>query len=466
MISFGIAPRWRWKTRGAHDMQKITSTPKISVCMPVFNGEKFLQQAIESILTQSYGNFELIIADDCSTDESRSIINSFASRDKRIRTIFNERNIGLFPNYNQCLEAASGQLIKLFAQDDLLHKECLSKCIAAFRAHPEVVLVSVKRVCIDAEGSTVNEAPISPGEYLSETQNVLGRTVMEESLPSLVNFIGEPSTVMFHASATDEGFDVRYHHLGDLEFWFRILQSGRYTFVNETLCSFRVHESSTTSLNQKMLLHGLDLFRLAKQYGSFASDGGLSNTEFEDTLLQVIFDNTDWNKTREFLLEDTKLSEKEQQMFASISAQEYFELAVRALARMGSGSRMSKDFKRRTTIIELEKKLHLMLSSQSWKVTKCLRDINSTIFDSPMQTYEPWPTSSDSAKLRERNLRQTIAKIRKSRSWQITAPLRVIERLLQKPAQKDQKDQKSPQEQKRKKTQMSFDPSQWANERQ
>ncbi len=416
-------------------MPKIISTPKISICLPVFNGEKFLRQALDSALAQSYGNFELVIADDCSTDQSRSIISSYATRDKRIKTIFNEHNLGLFANYNQCLEAASGELIKPFAQDDILEKDCLSKCLSAFRAHPEVVLVSVRRVCIDNEGATINDSPISPRVYLTETQNVSGRSVIAESLPTLVNFIGEPSTVMFHKSGADEGFDVRYHHLGDLEFWFRILQNGRYTFVDETLCSFRVHESSTSSLNQKLLIHGLDLFRLAKQYGSFLADGGLSNKEFEATLLQTIIDNTDWNKTLEFLSQDTELSEEEQKKFDSIEAHEYFELAVRALNVVNGGIKGARDTRRRKSIIELEKKLHTMLSSSSWTTTKILRDINSSIFDSPMESYDPWPTTSDSEKERERYLRHTITKIRRSKSWRITAPLRAAEMILRKDRQ-------------------------------
>src|SRR5579883_1951770 len=91
----------------------------ISVCLPVFNGEKFLLEAIGSVLEQTYSNFELVIIDDCSTDASVEIIESFARMDERIRFYRNTSRLGLFANYNECMLKADGEYIKPFAQDDV-----------------------------------------------------------------------------------------------------------------------------------------------------------------------------------------------------------------------------------------------------------------------------------------------------------------------------------------------------------
>ncbi len=94
--------------------------PQVSVCLPVFNGERFLSAAIESTLAQSEPHFELLISDDASTDASWQIIQEYARSERRIKCWQNQSNLGLFKNYNVCMEQASGEYIKLFAQDDLL----------------------------------------------------------------------------------------------------------------------------------------------------------------------------------------------------------------------------------------------------------------------------------------------------------------------------------------------------------
>ena len=98
--------------------------PKVSVAIPVYNGESHLAETIDSVLAQSWDDFELIICDDRSTDGSLDVAASRA--DGRIRILRNDRNLGFGGNWNRCLAATQGSYIKILPQDDLLHPDCLS----------------------------------------------------------------------------------------------------------------------------------------------------------------------------------------------------------------------------------------------------------------------------------------------------------------------------------------------------
>jgi glycosyltransferase involved in cell wall biosynthesis len=114
--------------------------PRISVTLPVFNGERYLAQAIGSILDQSYRDFELIISDNASTDETEKICRSFQAQDRRIRYVRQPKNIGASPNFNICYALASGEYFKWAAHDDYLEPGYLAECVKALDANPDAVL--------------------------------------------------------------------------------------------------------------------------------------------------------------------------------------------------------------------------------------------------------------------------------------------------------------------------------------
>jgi glycosyltransferase involved in cell wall biosynthesis len=114
--------------------------PRVSLGLPVFNGENFVSQAIESILAQTYTALELIISDNASTDRTEAICREYAASDPRIRYYRNDRNLGAAANFNQTFELASGEYFKWAAHDDMLAPEYLEQCVAALDAHPDVVL--------------------------------------------------------------------------------------------------------------------------------------------------------------------------------------------------------------------------------------------------------------------------------------------------------------------------------------
>ena len=133
-------------------------TPLISVCIPVFNGEKYIRGCIASVLAQSEPDFELLISDNCSTDRTLEICREFS--DPRIRIIRNARNIGSIENFSQCVRSAIGELFILLPVDDLLEKDCLQLLSRGFREHPSVGIAFGACRQIDDQGNTIREKPL------------------------------------------------------------------------------------------------------------------------------------------------------------------------------------------------------------------------------------------------------------------------------------------------------------------
>lgn len=211
------------------------SDPLVSICLPVYNGEPFLAQAIRSVLDQTHTKFELLIFDDGSTDASCSVIAGF--HDARLILHCNARNLGPEGNWNLALSAARGKYVKVFHQDDLMAATCLERQVAALEGDPEAVLTFCSRTIIRPDGKRLltrrapwRAGPVTTGEVVRGC--VLAGT----------NLIGEPSAVLFRreAACAVGGFDGRVPYLIDLDYWLRLLSYGTAHHLNEPLVSFRV----------------------------------------------------------------------------------------------------------------------------------------------------------------------------------------------------------------------------------
>lgn len=115
--------------------------PTVSICLPVYNGQKYLKDAIDSILAQSYRDFELIISDNCSTDKTQDICREFASRDKRVRYFRQTENIGIFPNVEYLIGKAEGIYFMLIGDDDIYDKNFISLLIPLFDKDDNIGIV-------------------------------------------------------------------------------------------------------------------------------------------------------------------------------------------------------------------------------------------------------------------------------------------------------------------------------------
>ncbi len=247
-------------------------SPTVSILLPVFNGEKYLDEAVAGALAQTFSDFELIVIDDDSKDGSASIIEAIKKQDSRIKFVRNEKNQGLFANYNRCIELATGKYIKPFAQDDILAPTAVEKMLAVMDKDASIALVSCACNIVDAQGKTSSTRSTFP-----ESRKIDGRDVARYNLLGLTNWIGEPSTVMYRKEFSGTGFDTKLFHYGDLEMWLRVLMNGDYFFLDEPLAGFRRHEGSATSKNLSGLLFALDGLRLGKEFSEILEETGVSS---------------------------------------------------------------------------------------------------------------------------------------------------------------------------------------------
>lgn len=216
--------------------------PAVSVCIPVFNGERFIAAAIESVLRQTFTNFELIIIDDHSSDRSLDVI--YGYNDARLRVVVNDCNIGAEGNWNRCLTESKGRYLKLLPQDDVLAPTNLAKQVSVLNQDEQnsIALVFCARTIIDAAGGILM-ARGCPGGSIGV---ISGQQLIRRCLCYGTNLIGEPGGVLFRrALAVDIGsFDASAPYVIDLDYWFRLLLCGNGYYLPEKLSSFRVSAGS------------------------------------------------------------------------------------------------------------------------------------------------------------------------------------------------------------------------------
>lgn len=150
--------------------------PKVSLGLPVCNGEDYLAEAIESVLAQDFTDFELIITDNASTDRTAEICQTYASKDARIRVHRHAKNLGAAPNFNSAFELSKGEYFKWVAHDDLITPDYLMKCVAVLDRNPEIVLCHSLVDVIDETGALLGT--YDSGISGTEPSEVFGKIVL------------------------------------------------------------------------------------------------------------------------------------------------------------------------------------------------------------------------------------------------------------------------------------------------
>jgi glycosyltransferase involved in cell wall biosynthesis len=130
--------------------------PRVSIGLPVYNGERFLEAALDSLLSQTYTDFELIISDNASTDRTKEICRVYAVKDQRVRYFRNTKNLGVSANFNRVFQLSSGDYFKWASADDLCKPEHLARCLDVLENDDSVVLACPKTAFIDASGRTLD----------------------------------------------------------------------------------------------------------------------------------------------------------------------------------------------------------------------------------------------------------------------------------------------------------------------
>ena len=179
--------------------------PLVSICIPTYNGEAFIEETIKSAIAQTYRNIELIVSDDGSTDRTIAIAQSFQSQTSADFRIILHRNYGLSQNWNFCIQQAKGEYIKFLFQDDLLAPECIEKMVAVAQQNPQIGMVfSPRGITIDENEShpILRKASQSIKDLHKSWSNLKsiqpGKDLLADAncLSNPINKIGEPSTVL------------------------------------------------------------------------------------------------------------------------------------------------------------------------------------------------------------------------------------------------------------------------------
>lgn len=232
----------------------------VSICIPVYNGERYLRQCLDAVFLQTYTHYEVIITDDQSSDTTREIVNEYIKKNPKIKFIVNETNLGLVGNWNKCLELSTGYWIKYVFQDDLIAPDCIAKMVNA--AGLDTHLVACARNFLIEDNADDKLKKYFESDYLS--LNLIFSLdkpgfISAEKISKIaiqhpcINFIGEPVCVMFRKDCVKEfgSFDVDLSQICDFEYWLRMASVKGMLYLPEQLATFRVHERSTTTVNLK-----------------------------------------------------------------------------------------------------------------------------------------------------------------------------------------------------------------------
>lgn len=233
--------------------------PLVSVCIPVYNGGKYLFEALESVKTQSYQNLELIISDDGSTDSSMGLVADFLQTvDIPFKVISNEHK-GIGRNWNNCIRNANGEYIKFLFQDDILYPECISEMVTVAEADPKVGMVYSNRAILFDSTNTAHIDWVKANGDLNESWFkslepgiFSGARILKDKnlfLKKPFNKIGEPTAILFKREVFDKigFFDTELIQFLDLEFSLRLLSKYKVGYINRQLVAFRLHENQASN---------------------------------------------------------------------------------------------------------------------------------------------------------------------------------------------------------------------------
>jgi glycosyltransferase involved in cell wall biosynthesis len=246
---------------------ELTKQPFVSIVTPVYNGEKYLAECIESVLEQTYSNWEYIILDNCSTDDSLEIAKHYAGKDGRIKVLTNDTFLEQIPNWNESMRKISddSKYCKVVHADDCILPECLEKMVAKAEEYPTVGIVSSYRF--------VNtRIPGLYGKGLSyKTTFMEGKEAAKMVLMKRNYLFGTPSTLLYRADLVrkrDQFYDPYVFH-ADTENCFELLKESDFAFVHQLLSFTRRHEQAANTFSTYFHTKILYNLHTTKEFGDF-----------------------------------------------------------------------------------------------------------------------------------------------------------------------------------------------------
>ncbi len=227
--------------------------PRVSIGIPVYNGENYLEEAMRSVLDQSFTDLELIVSDNASTDRTPEIIRDLAAGDRRVVCLHNPRNLGAAPNYNRTWAAARGTYFKWLAHDDRILPGYLEATVAALDRAPDAVLCNTVVEYIDGSGNRIGfyDSGLRAADRGSPSERFAAMILRSHSC---VDFFG-----LVRRSAMENSLLHGPFHGADRAFLAQMALRGRLLQLDEPLVQMREHENRYTrrhaSLIERMRWH-------------------------------------------------------------------------------------------------------------------------------------------------------------------------------------------------------------------
>jgi len=233
----------------------------VSICIPTYNGAKYLQEALDSIKQQTYPNIEVIISDDNSTDNTLEICEEFKKNAPFPVYIYSHPPEGIGANWNHCIEKSHGEFIKMFFQDDILQPTCVEVMMKTLLENNLECIVS-KREIIDEHSQKVTDgnwytkfndlqkpAGLPVDRFVTISKHNLKE--LNFKIYSTDNIIGEPCVSLFSRKLYNKigPFSTELQQILDYEYWLRVLRKFNIGIINEKLVSFRYHPLQTSTKN-------------------------------------------------------------------------------------------------------------------------------------------------------------------------------------------------------------------------
>ena len=241
--------------------------PLISICIPTYNGAKFLRECLDSIVNQTYSNKEIIVSDNASTDETEKIVKEYVEKYK-VKYYRNEKNIGAEANFTRCIELANGEFIAIYHSDDIYNKEMVTMQVKYLINHPNSGAVSTLAYDIDGGGNVFKSKDIpselKKGNNCEYNFEEIFRTIMKYG-----NFLVCPSFMVRANIYKTEIKKYRYDMFktsSDLDVWFRILRKYNIGILPYNLMSYRHSKTQGSYQNRNRVNEFSDFFLVMEYY--------------------------------------------------------------------------------------------------------------------------------------------------------------------------------------------------------
>lgn len=259
-----------------------TNDPLVSIVTPVYNGEKYLAECIESVLAQTYQNWEYTIVNNCSTDKSFEIAQSYADRDKRIRVVNNHQHVGVIENHNIAFRHISRQskYCKVVSADDWIYPECITKLVDL--AECNAVVGIVMAYSINSKGVRWPGLPV-------DATIIPGREACRFYLLGNIEFAGSPSSLLYRSDSvrSEDPFFPGSNPNADAAACLNCLQVSDLGFVPQILSFERVHDEAVSAKVRKLGSHLVDRIDLFIRYAPTF----LTREEFKGRLEEILCDH-------------------------------------------------------------------------------------------------------------------------------------------------------------------------------